>query len=255
MLKAKLSRKDFYMEITLSDLWNVLKRAFLLMLICALLLAAVVGIYTAKGVQKVYTSSTDYVLLTQNATITDIDKTSVESLNNALVVGAKAIPTLASYLITETVMESVLRYVDEMHAIEPENTDYILDHTYTESGLKSAFSFRLPKEETDLVFGVSCRAYSAHDSFVLLNAFGEVVNERAVNLLDQVFYIEPCDPPKEGSLTSPHLGRNMIIAGLIGAVLPYLAVLIVTLLDTRIKEDEDLKNTFPYPLLGQIPHF
>lgn len=227
------------------------------MVICALLLAVVVGIYTAKGIQKVYTSSTNYVLLTKNANVSDADKdkATVESINNALVVGAKAIPTLANYLITETVMTNVLRYISDMHELYPDDPTYILDHTYTPSVLKSAFSFRLPSEENDLVFGVSCRAFSSHDSFVLLNAFGAVVNERSVNLLDQVFYIDACDPPKNGVLASPSLSRNVVIAVLIGALLPYMAVLVVTLLDTRIKEDDDLKNSFPYPLLGQIPHF
>lgn len=243
------------MEITVRDLWNVLKRAFILMIICALLLALGMGIYTAKFVQKVYTSSVDYVLLVKEGGSTQTDKGTVESLNNALVVGAKAIPTLSSYLITETMMESVLRYVADMHALEPQNPDYVLDHTYTASALKKAFTFTLPKEETDLVFSVSCRAFSAHDSRVILNAFGAVVNERATNVVDDVFYIEACDPPKDGTLTSPNLSRNVTLAAAIGAVLPYVVFLVITLLDSRIKEEEDLKNSFEQPLLGQIPHF
>ena len=243
------------MEITVRDLWNVLKRAFILMIICALLLALGAGIYTAKFVQKIYTSSVDYVLLVKEGGSTQTEKGTVESLNNALVVGAKAIPTLSSYLITETMMESVLRYVSDMHALEPQNPDYVLEYTYTASALKKAFTFTLPEEETDLVFGVSCRAFSAHDSRVILNAFGAVVNERATNVVDDVFYIEACDPPKDGTLTSPSLSRNVLLATVIGAILPYIVFLVITLLDSRIKEEEDLKDSFEQPLLGQIPHF
>lgn len=243
------------MEITVRDLWNVLKRAFILMIICALLLALGAGIYTAKFVQKIYTSSVDYVLLVKEGSSAQTEKGTVESLNNALVVGAKAIPTLSSYLITETMMESVLRYVADMHALEPQNPDYVLEYTYTASALKKTFTFTLPEEETDLVFGVSCRAFSAHDSRVILNAFGAVVNERATNVVDDVFYIEACDPPKDGTLTSPSLSRNVLLAAVIGAVLPYIVFLIIALLDSRIKEEEDLKDSFEQPLLGQIPHF
>ncbi len=243
------------MEITIRDLWSVLKRAFILMIICALLFALVAGVYTEKGVQKVYTSSTDYILLVKEGVSTTTDDRTVESLNNALVVGAKAIPTLSSYLITETMMESVLRYVADMHALDPENSAYILEHTYTPSALKGAFTFKLPEEETDLVFSISCRAFSASDSRVLLSAFGAVVNERAVKVVDGVFYIEACDPPKDGALTSPSLSRNVLLAAVIGALLPYIAFLVIALLDSRIKEEEDLKSNFEQPLLGQIPHF
>lgn len=243
------------MEITVRDLWNVLKRAFVLMIICTLLFALGMGIYTAKFVQKIYTSSVSYVLLVKEGTSNLTEEGTVESLNNALVVGAKAIPTLSSYLITETMMENVLRYIADMHALEPENPDYILEYTYTAGALKKAFTFTLPKEETDLAFGVSCRAFSAHDSRVILDAFGAVVNERASNVVRDVFYIEACDPPKDGTLTSPNLTRNVLLAGVIGALLPYAVFLVITLLDSRIKEEEDLKNSFEQPLLGQIPHF
>ncbi len=243
------------MEITIRDLWNVLKKAFILMIICALLFALVAGVYTAKGMQKVYTSSTDYVLLVKEGSSTTTESGSVESLNNALVVGAKAIPTLSSYLITETMMESVLRYIEDMHALDPENPDYILEYTYTASALKGAFTFKLPEEETDLVFGISCRAFSANDSRVLLSAFGAVVNERAVKVVDGVFYIEACDPPKSGSLSSPSLSKNVLLAAVIGTLLPYIVFLVIALLDSRIKEEEDIKNSFEQPLLGQIPHF
>ena len=242
------------MEITLVDLWNVLKKAVFLMLICAVIFALIAGVYTAKFVQKVYTSSTSYVLLVKNDSTTS-DKGSIENLNNALVVGAKAIPTVLDYVITETMMESVLRYIEDMHSIDPENPLYHLDHSYTPTVLKNAFAFQLPAEETGLVFKISCRAYSSQDSCVLLQAFGAVVNERAEKPLLGTYYIEPCDPPKAGALTSPNLSRNIVLAGLAGAILPYIAVLVITILDARIKKEEDLKNNFDYPLLGQIPHF
>ena len=239
------------MEITIHELWNILKKTFLLVLICAIVFATVAYVYTSSFVQKVYTSSTDYVLLVKN---TDEDM-AVEKLNNSLVVGGKSIMTLSSYLMTESTMNNILRYLGDMHVIDPDNRDYVTDHSYTASQLRSCFTFIKPEEETDLVFGVSCRAYSAHDARVLLKAFGAVINERAESVLNNVFYIEECDPPANGSLTSPNVMRTTILAGIIGALIPYLIALIVTILDSRIKKEEDLKNNFEYPLLGQIPHF
>lgn len=242
------------MEITIHELWNVLKKSFLFVLIFTVLFGAVAYVYTSSFAQKVYTSSTDYVLIVKDSG-ENSEPTSVEKLNNALVVGGKSIMTLSSYLMTESTMSSILRYLEDMHKIDPENEDYITDYTYTSRQLLGCFSFIKPEEETDLVFGASCRAYTARDARVLLKAFGAVINERADSVLKNVFVIEECDPPINGTLTSPHVLRTTILSAIIGALIPYIFSLVVTVLDTRIKKEEDLKNNFDHPLLGQIPHF
>jgi capsular polysaccharide biosynthesis protein len=248
MLQASLKGTET-MEITLRDLWNIFKRCFAFVLLGAILLGALVYVYTANFATRVYISSTNYALF-----MTDTSENSVESLNNGIVVGAKSISTLNSYLMTRTTMENVLRYIDDMHALEPENADYQLVHEYSVSQLMQNFTFRQSEDDTDLVFGVSCKAYSPHDSYVLLKAFGAVMNERAENVLLRVFYIEECDPPAEGTLTTPHTARNAAIAAIIGAIVPYVIFLIITLVDSRIKDEEDLKKDFSHPVLGKIPH-
>ena len=241
------------MEITIRDLWNVLKKSFILVLVCAIVFGGVAYIYTANFVQKVYTSSNEYVLLLDRSNV-DADRP-VETLNNALVVGGKTIMTLSSYLMTESTMKSVLKYVEDMRTLYPEDANYQLDHEYTERQLLSLFSFQKPEEETDTVFSVSCRAYSAHDSKVLLSAFGAIINERSAAVLNGVFIIAECDPPQDGVKTAPHASRTALIAAVVGAAIPYLIFLVAKILDSRIKKEEDLKNNFDYPLLGQIPHF
>ena len=240
------------MEITIRDLWNVLKKSFILVLVCAIVFGGVAYIYTANFVQKVYTSSTDYVLLVKN---TEDSNMSVEKLNNALVVGGKSIMTLSSYLMTESTMKSVLKYIADMQVLYPDDPNYRLDHEYTERQLLGLFSFQKPEEETDLVFGVSCRAYSANDARVLLSAFSAIINERSASVLNGVFVIAECDPPRDGVKTAPHASRTALIAAVVGAAIPYLIFLIAKILDSRIKKEEDLKSNFDYPLLGQIPHF
>lgn len=248
------------MEITIRDLWNVFKRFFILILVCAILCGAAAYFYTTKYMQKVYSSSMECVLLPrEDITATEpgaTGKTPEEVLNNYLVVGGRAIKSIARILMAENTMEAILKDIEDMSKVNPGNKKYITEGTYTATQLRGLFSFTMPEDETDLVFTVTCRAYSAHDTYVLLSAFDRVMNGRAEAFWGtETFEIERCEDPKAGTLNSPHVSRITAIATVAGALVPYFIVLVFTLFNSRIKKEEDIKNNFEYPLLGRIPHF
>jgi capsular polysaccharide biosynthesis protein len=116
------------------------------------------------------------------------------------------------------------------------------------------FSFTHPKQETDVVFHVSCNALSPKDSYILMNAFTAIINERSEKVLNDVFVIDVSTEAKMGHLVSPNIVRNTVIAAFLGALIPFIFVLLRTAFDTRITKEEDLKEKFAYPVLGQIPH-
>ena len=250
------------MEITIKDLWSVLKKSLIFIIIFALLCGIAAYVYTDQYVQKVYVSSLECILMPKEVDLsesTDPDgvvMTPMEQLNNYLVVGGKAIKTLSNLLMSEDTMALVIKYLDTMRTLNPGNRDYITDYQYTAASLRGSFSFEAPKEETNMVFRIVCSANSAHDTQVLLSAFSAVMNERAESFYgDDTFYLEPNEEPKVGGLDSPHIKRVTAIATAVGAFLPYLAALVITLFNSRIKKEEDIKNNFEYPLLGRIPHF
>ena len=237
------------MEISVKDLWNVLKKSAIFMIIGAILMSVVFWFYTAMAVPKVYQSSAKYIMVPETGTVEDLS-----TLNNTLVVGGKLIHTLGEDLMNEKTMESVLRFIKERHE-QLENDDYyILDHKYTPAQLLSLFTFVAPEgDNVTTVFTVRCRAYSPYDSRVLLDAFGNIINERSGDLLSDIFHVEVSAEPKLGALVSPNITMNALLGGVVGAVVPYAIVLIYTVLDTRIKTEEDVKSRFAYPILGQIP--
>ena len=237
------------MEISVRDLWTVLKKSVLFMIIGAIVLSLVFWCYTAVAVQKVYQSSAKYILIPKSGTTEDLT-----SMNNSLVVANKTIPTLGDYLMNEKTMENVLRFIEERHAQIEGDEEFVLENEYTPARLLSLFTFVVPgNDELSTVFEVRCRAYSANDSRVLLDAFGSIINERSGKLLNDVFHVETSAEPKKGSLVAPNATMNTMLGAVLGAALPYVAVLIYTILDTRIKTEDDVKNRFAYPVLGQIP--
>lgn len=250
------------MEITIKDLWNVLKKSLILILVCAILCGAVAYIYTTKYMRKVYNSSVECVLIPAetDGTVTPetngVQKTPIEELNNFLIVGGRAIESLSRLLMAEDTMVAILNNIENLKAQNPDNQKYILENTYTATQLYNLFSFHAPEGDTTLVFTVSCNAYSAHDTYVLLSAFADVMNGRAEALWgDNTYMIQLCTQPKDGRLNYPHVSRITTIAAAAGALVPYLIILAFTLFNSRIKKEEDIKNNFEYPLLGRIPHF
>ena len=103
------------------------------------------------------------------------------------------------------------------------------------------------------VFEVRCKAYSPADSQVLLDAFGNIINERSGKVLLGIYHVETSTEPGRGGLVSPNLTTNVMLGAVIGAAVPYVIALVYFLLDTRIKTEDDVKNRFAYPILGQIP--
>ncbi|MCI9414840.1 MAG: hypothetical protein HFJ79_06680 [Clostridiales bacterium] len=57
------------------------------------------------------------------------------------------------------------------------------------------------------------------------------------------------------SPSSPHVVTNSIIGALAGLVLAALYLLIRYMTDTTVKSEEDLKNRYDVPILGEIPDF
>lgn len=250
------------MEITIKDLWGVFKKMFIIMLVFAIICGAAAYIYANKYMQKMYTSSFQCVILPQEKITASqpdaagMQNTPVEELNNFLVVGGKAIKTLSSLLMAEDTMVLILKNLEDMRELNSSDPLYVTDFDYTADELYKMFRFTMPESDTDLVFTVSCNAYSAHDTYVLLNAFGQIVNQRAAEFWgDETFRVEQCQEPKEGTLVSPHTLRTTVIAAAVGAIIPYMIFLVITMFNSRIKKEDDIKNNFDYPLLGRVPHF
>lgn len=237
------------MEISIKDLWAVLKKSAIFMIIGAVLLSVLFWFYTAFHMQSVYQSSAKYIIVPETGTVEDL-----ATLNNTLVVGGRIIHTLGDSVMNEQTMESVLRFIEERHAQIEGDEEYVLQHKYTPAMLLSLFNFIVPdNENVTTVFTVRCRAYSPSDSRVLLDAFGNIINERASDLLSGIFHVETSAEPKNGSHVSPNFTTNALLGAVLGAASPYALLLVYTVLDTRIKTDEDIKDRFNYPILGQIP--
>ena len=87
----------------------------------------------------------------------------------------------------------------------------------------------------------------------IANTLREVAAEKiiAVTKVSDVTTLEEAETPKTPS--SPNIRRNTIIGVLAGGVLMVLVVVIVEILDDRVKKPEDIEETLGMTLLGVVP--
>ena len=87
----------------------------------------------------------------------------------------------------------------------------------------------------------------------IANTLREVAAEKiiAVTKVSDVTTLEEAETPKTPS--SPNIRRNTIIGVLAGGVLMVIVVVIVEILDDRVKKPEDIEETLGMTLLGVIP--
>ena len=81
----------------------------------------------------------------------------------------------------------------------------------------------------------------------------EVAAEKiiAVTKVSDVTTLEEAETPKTPS--SPNIRRNTIIGVLAGGVLMVIVVVIVEILDDRVKKPEDIEEVLGMTLLGVVP--
>lgn len=242
------------MEITVKSLFTVLKKALAMMIVLALVCGTAVFVYSSFFAKKIYTSSVTYFLFSPTASEgeSSTSKENMSNYNNILVVGSRMLPNIMEVVLNEETMTLLLRYVDEMAETDP---SYRLDGEYTGAKLAGMMSYKVSDAaDYSLVFRISCKAYSAHDAQILLEALdaqqAEVLREMDIN---DVFSFRRVTAPNAGRLTSPRVTTNTAIGALLGAVVTYLAYFVAHLMYSRVYTEEDLKERFDFPVLAQIP--
>lgn len=95
---------------------------------------------------------------------------------------------------------------------------------------------------------------NAKEAARLANALRVVASEKIkeVTKVDNVKEVDPAEVPTRPS--SPNTKRNVIFAFIFGAGLTVALILIVEVLDDRIKRVEDVEEVLGIPLLGVVPN-
>lgn len=224
-------------DIKLAELFSALLRKIWLVILCAVILGALSYAYTSNFITPMYSSSiTIYVNNRNNNTGNN---------NNTFASGISATDLATSQRLVDTYIqilrsERVLKPVAEA-----------IGNGYEASNIRSLMS-AAALNETE-VFEVWISHPDPVMAAKIANAIADVAPQQIADILEGSS-TKIIDRAKEAKApSSPNVTRNTTFGMAGGAVLAACVVILQTMLDVRVKSEEDLALISEAPVLGLIP--
>ena len=219
------------MEIDVFQLLKILwKRKFLIALV-AIVTGVVAFAYSSFIVKPEYTSTTRIYVVNRNQG----DKSGLT--NQDLQAGSYLVKDYREIILSQDVLEKVA-------------TDLKLD--LSPKDLTKKVKVTVPVDTRIVSISVTDRA--PEEASRIANSLREVAAQKIISVtrVSDVTTLEEARPATSPS--SPNIRRNTMIGFLAGAVVMIATVILIELLDTRVKRPEDIEDVMQIALLGVVPN-
>lgn len=219
-------------EIDVFQLFKTLWQRKLMILLVALVTSAGAFAYSTFIVKPEYTSTTRIYVVNRNQG----DKPGLT--NQDLQAGTYLVKDYREIIFSQDALEKVA-------------TNLKLD--MPAKTLASKVQVAVPADTR--IVSISVKDKQPEEASRIANSLREVAAEKivAVTRVSDVTTLEEARPATTPS--SPNVRRNSLFGFLGGAVVTVIAVLLIELLDTRVKRPEDVEDVLKIPLLGLVPDF
>lgn len=232
-MKERLNYRQLEDEIDIIELLSIYLKKWWLIAICGIIGAGIAFSYTHLAITPLYQAS---VSIYVNNVRGDQYIESISS--TSLATSQKLVDTYVNIISSNTVLNKV---IDEA------------DLPYTASQMRSMLS-SAQIDDTEIF-----RIYIKHKD-----------PEEAANIANNIAIVAPSEIEKfvagssckiidtataPTSPISPNIIKNTMFGGFVGVLFIVGILTLNHLLDTRIKDEEDLDSLFDIPILGHIPSF
>lgn len=219
------------MEIDVFHLLKILWKRKLLIVLVAFVTGAVAFAYSSFIVKPEFTSTTRIYVVNRNQG----DKPGLT--NQDLQAGSYLVKDYREIILSQDVLEKVA-------------TDLKLD--LPPKGLAGKIKVTVPVDTRIVSISVTDRV--PEEASRIANSLREVAAQKIISVtrVSDVTTLEEARPATSPS--SPNIRRNTMVGFLAGAVVMVVTVLLVELLDTRVKRPEDIEDVLQIALLGVVPN-
>jgi len=219
------------MEIDVFHLLKILWKRKLLIALAAFVTGTVAFAYSSFIVKPEFTSTTRIYVVNRNQG----DKPGLT--NQDLQAGSYLVKDYREIILSQDVLEKVA-------------TDLKLE--LPPKGLASKIKVTVPVDTRIVSISVTDRA--PEEASRIANSLREVAAQKIISVtrVSDVTTLEEARPATSPS--SPNIRRNTMVGFLAGVVVMVVTVLLVELLDTRVKRPEDIEDVMQIALLGVVPN-
>ena len=218
------------MEIDVFHLLKILWKRKILIALVAIVVGALAFAYSAFIVKPEFTSTTRIYVVNRNQG----DKPGLT--NQDLQAGSYLVKDYREIILSQDVLEKV-------------TSNLKLD--LSPKDLAKKVKVTVPVDTRIVSISVNDRV--PEEASRIANSLREVAAEKIISItrVSDVTTLEEARPAIAPS--SPNIRRNTIIGLLGGTVFTVVAVLVVELVDTRVKRPEDIEDVMKIALLGVVP--
>lgn len=231
-------------ELSFSLLWNILKKCWIKIVIVAVIAAMATGLVTHFMIQKKYSSSITFYVVNSNVNY-DYTTTSLLSATEQLA------NDYINIICSDVMMIPLSEHLKEEHQLNYSATELKKKISTSTKEDSSFFFIKITDVNKDHAYTIAtCISELAPQVIKDIVKADQINSEKEI--ADCVKVIE--QPKLDTAHDSPSLLRNVAVAVLLSAVIVYAVFFFITLNDTVIKTEEDVKKyTSKYPLIGVIP--
>ncbi len=219
------------MEIDVFQLLKILWKRKVLIALVAIVTGVVAFAYSSFIVKPEYTSTTRIYVANRNQG----DKSGLT--NQDLQAGSYLVKDYREIILSQDVLEKV-------------TTDLKLD--LSPKDLTKKVKVTVPVDTRIVSISVTDRA--PEEASRIANSLREVAAQKIISVtrVSDVTTLEEARPATSPS--SPNIRRNTMIGFLAGVVVMIATVILIELLDTRVKRPEDVEDVMQIALLGVVPN-
>lgn len=218
--------------IDLSSVFFVLRKRWLLILVCALLGFALFFSLSEYVLTDMYTSSSR--LYVKNSDSSETKGMNINDINAS----QKLVNTYIVILQNSNVLQKVC--------------DSMENYNITPGYLSSVVTMSAVNETE--ILQISAQTDNADLSAEICNKYAEVAPVELEEVVGGTVKVVDTAVPAT-TKSAPNTRNYSIIGFLLGAVISIAIVLFVFFMDRTIKSEEDIKSRFNVPVLGEIPNF
>ena len=218
-------------EIDVVQMLKVLWKRKLIIALAAIISGAIAFGYSSFVIKPEYTSTTRIYVVNRNQG----DKPGLT--NQDLQAGSYLVKDYREIILSQDVLEKVV--ADQKLNIDAKT-------------LAKKVQVTVPADTR--IVSISVRDSLPEEASRIANALREVASQKiiAVTRVSDVTTLEEARPAQSPS--SPNIRRNTILGFGVGAGLVIIVVLLIELLDDRVKRPEDIEEVMHLSLLGVIPN-
>lgn len=236
-------------EISFSVLFKVLKKYFVVVLIATIIFGVIAGAYSALFQKTKYTAKSEFLVKNILPTAGYINPQMIET---------------AAY-IASTCVEVSTKDILAKRAVREHELDKYFQCPESEAVKYVMSMISASKSDIDSsIFSITISSLNADHTYRVMLAVQDVMPDvvKTVTTADEnsvsapsLSLVTSVETEKDIRVVTPSL-RNMVVFGAaIGAVISYVAMLIIYINDKKVYDVESVQSAFNNPIIGTIPQW